>query len=176
MNIIIVAAVIAAVLTVAILVWPLVNRLYRKRKETAILEKAAWFAAANNLRFSSQELLAHNALLGVDGQSGKLLYMQKNSDSKGYAFELVDLLLVSQCIAKKVHRTIYDTSHHRLPRVYLHKVMLRFEFFDGRPAVEIAFYHSKAINTMNATQAWFRAVQWQTMISKMSGRKHAAAS
>lgn len=173
--IIIVAAVIAAVFTFCFIAGRFTKKILRNKRRVALLKRVEAFASANNLRFSSQELLAHNAMLGVDGQYGRVLYMQDVTAQNEASFVLVDLHQVSQCVAKKIHRTIYGAGKKQHPEVYLHKVMLRFEYFDGSPGVEVPFYHSEAVNTLNATEAWFRAVQWQTMISKMSGRKHAAA-
>lgn len=160
--------IIAAVIIIAIIaICTLLISIDKKQKRKAMhhfLNNLSRAGSANNLTFSSQELL-QDCAIGLDGLHRKLAVLTRFSDGK-YFDVIMDLDDVKRCSVKKIYDFINAGLKHQKLEQHLKEIVLHIEFDDGGEA-DIPFYnyiHNPMFRVADLEQ---KAGKWESIISKL---------
>jgi hypothetical protein len=117
-----------------------------------------------HLTFSIRQVL-NNCLLGLDPARRKILVVT-SEDDMFYSF-VIDLNNVRHFSVRKVYGTIEagDLNNGRLEQ-YLKKIVLHFEL-DGRPSVDIVFYHNRENNFYEIQDLEQSAKHWEAILTNL---------
>ena len=120
----------------------------------------------NNLRFSSQEILA-NAVIALDGIQGKLLVINGIGKDQ-YHETLIDLDDLRSCTLKKEYGSIKvgDLKKRRLEQL-LNRISLHFEFRNKKDSIDVPFYEQSETGKTNVSELELKANRWGIILSKM---------
>lgn len=150
----------------------LLIRIHAKHKRqalNALLNRFGTVAAANGLRFSSQQILG-NCVLGLDGVQRKLLVLTRGDED--FRWVIIDLRQVKTCSVKKIYASV--TGHKNSgPEVYLEKIVLHFELLD-KPSMEIVFYKHFENHVYDIAEMEQKAKEWEAILSQMQTIKDAS--
>ena len=144
----------------------LVNRRYGPRQKRRTLVRLREAGIKNNLSFSSQQVL-NDCVIGLDGLHRKLLVLQQAEDHYG-SLHIVDLNEVKKCVVKKIYRNIKagDPKWKNIEE-NPERIVLRFEFVDGKHPVEVPFYDQRSHLPDRRSELEQKARDWETILSKM---------
>ncbi len=145
-----------------------VNTIYKKYKGGAMKKLLMYFSEEgirNDLSFSSQ-LILKDCIIGLDGINRKFL-IAKQEDGALSSF-LIDLNDIKTCTVKKEYGFIKggDLRNKTLDQ-YLDKIVLHFEFKNGKADAEIPFYRPFDNEIFEMPELEQKARRWETIISKM---------
>lgn len=158
-----------AFMAVALLIFLLLafkNDKYMSNRTIDFLEQFNKLAIANDISFSSQEIL-NDCAIGFDGKHRKLVILQQFGQFE-YDWHIIDLNDIQSCFIKKTYRNI-KAGELKKKKIadYLESISLGFEFFDHRTPVEISFYERDAHKGWKVPELERKAKNWQIMLSKM---------
>lgn len=135
---------------------------HRRHKRKALsLQQFSYLGTEYGLRFSGQDTL-QNCIVGLDGIQGTLLIMIHDHNGNIKGEEVIHLEDVKRCDVQK----IYIDANDGVKQKAVQKIVLHFER-DGRPPVEIPFYHHRHNSLGNAIKMERKAEHWETMLRKM---------
>jgi len=141
-----------------------------KKKEEKLQKRMAKFSelgTANNLAFSSQELL-HNRIIGLDGIKRTLLIFDYRT-KKGNCL-LINLEDVESCKVKEIYQPMSNNNAgNRMTETYLEKIVLEFARKHSE-SVELPFYEFNKNHIMKTRALGKKAKHWETILSKMINR------
>lgn len=146
----------------------LVNGIYKKYKGGAMKKLLMYFSEEgirNDLSFSSQQILK-DCIIGLDGVNRKFLIAKQQGDA--FHSVIIDLDEIKTCTVKKEYGSIKvgELKNKKLDQ-YLEKIVLHFEFKNGRDDAEIPFYRPFENEVFEMPELERKAKRWEAIISKM---------
>jgi len=166
MSTVLVAVIIISFIAAIVLVLVAINNRDRKQTTLELLSRFSDRAMESNLSFSSQELL-ENTLMGLDGIQRKLLVIKKFRADK-YESLLIDLNEVKRCRKIQVYNSVSvgDGKKENIQN-QLEKIVLEFEYLDGRTPTEIVFFEPLNNHILTMSELSEKAKKWEGIISKL---------
>ena len=142
-----------------------ISKKQTKLRTAELLNGFNSYGVANNLYFSSQEILM-SAIIGLDGMNKKLLVLLTNGNTHQY--KLIDLKHVKECSVIKSFRSIsIDEWKGKNIEEYYERIDLHFEMKDEREPVFIPFYDTANNHFFEIPELEQKARYWETILSKM---------
>jgi hypothetical protein len=166
MSTVIIAVILISVIAAICVILISINNKDREKTTLKLLDHFTGIAMQSNLSFSSQEIL-ETALIGLDGIQRKLLVITKTGADE-YDSLLIDLKEVKSCNKKKLYKNVNvgGTEKIKLEK-QIDKIVLDFEFADGRPSVQITFFEPLTNHILTMSELEKKAGNWEAMLSKL---------
>jgi hypothetical protein len=150
---------------VALITLPFIyNSIYKKSKTKKFLADFLQLAKQENLNISKNEVWNHKYAIGIDNNSGKLLYVRK----EGYDLKkiLIDLSLVENCRIDYMSRT--SKSQDGISKIS-DRVELVFPFRNrNTPEKAIEFYDSTEF--MPTSDDMHQVENWCNIVNSSLGK------
>ena len=158
-------ALIIVIATVCIpLIFILINRKNRKKKNKAFLNTFMEEASKQGLSFSSQEIL-RSKIIGLDSVKQTLLVFDFNNDGN---MRCINMPEVKSCSVEKNHDSIViGTEKQAKTESHLRSIDLKFIFKNGADPVSVSFYDSSINSIYEMAELESKAKTWEVLISKM---------
>jgi hypothetical protein len=158
-------ALIIVIATVCIpLIFILINRKNRKKKNKAFLNTFMEEASKQGLSFSSQEIL-RSKIIGLDSVKQTLLVFDFNNDDN---IKCIKMSEVKSCSVEKNHDSIdIGTKRQAKTESHLRSIDLKFIFKNGAGPVSVSFYDSSINSIYEMAELESKAKTWEVLISKM---------
>ncbi|RYZ30839.1 MAG: hypothetical protein EOO10_01330 [Chitinophagaceae bacterium] len=143
--------------------------LYEKRKQQKrkgrLLQHFSHLGSEYAMRFSGQDTL-RNCVVGLDGVHSMLLIMTHDEEGNIKGEEVIHLADVKRCELQKHYKHSVHHCRDRNKQDDLEKIVLLFER-EGRPVVEVPFYHHLQNDHRDVVGMERKAAHWQTILRKM---------
>lgn len=162
--------VIAAILIglIVAVCWLLVTLDNKQKRKTAnrVLQQFHAEGVQNNLSFSSQEILAAG-VIGLDGVQRKLLFLKGKAET-GFSVVVIHLANVKSCLVKKHFGLLRaEGKKGKNAEQYLQEIVLRFEFAEEKPPVDVCFFDHIIHSISQAAELETKARHWEMVLSKL---------
>lgn len=146
--------------------WLFVSAKRQQQKRTArLLKHFSRLGSEYAMRFSGQDTL-RNCIVGLDGVHNVLLVMKHDEEGNIKGEEVIHLADVKRCELQKCYKHTVDKRSNTDKQDELEKIVLLFER-EGRPAVEVPFYHHLQNDHCEVVGMERKAAHWQTILRKM---------
>lgn len=164
MELILIAGVIGIIIIIYLLVIVIHNQ--KRIRMNRRLYRFSQLVSKKNLNFSGQQIFP-DRIMGLDGVNRKLLILHETAEGRVRDM-VIDLNEVKSCSLRKYYGTINagELRGQTLDQ-YLKKIVLHFEFKDGREAAEVLFYSHDEGGLHHAAQSEQKARDWEAVLSKM---------
>lgn len=165
MSTIFVAVIIIAVIAIVTLILISSSKKHRKKAREKLLHRFSEFGTANELSFTSQEIL-NDGIIGLDGLNKKLVVLEKNEGE--YDWCVLNLEEVKACNVRKIYQsTNAGTSKKQVMEEHLEKVVLQFELRDEKPRIDVPFFVFSKNHIYELAELEQKAKHWEVILSKM---------
>jgi len=146
--------------------WLFVRAKRQQQKRTArLLQHFSRLGSEYAMRFSGQDTL-RNCIVGLDGVHSVLLVMKHDEEGNIKGEDVIHLADVKRCELQKCYKHAVHNGNDTDKQNELEKIVLLFER-EGRPAVEVPFYHHLQNDHRDVVGMERKAVHWQTILRKM---------
>lgn len=150
--------------------WLLVNKKRQQQKRTALLlQHFSRLGSEYAMRFSGQDTL-QNCIVGLDGVHSMLLVMTHDDEGNITGEEVIHLADVKRCELQKCYRHAGNHTDGTGKQDKLEKIVLLVER-EGRPAVEISYYHHFHNHHRDVFAMERKAADWETILRKMLAKE-----
>jgi len=162
---IIAIALLIIITTVCIpLIFVLINKKNREKKNKILLSFFMQEGFKLGLSFSSQEIL-RSKIIGLDAAKQTLLIFDFNKDGN---IRCINISEVKTCTIEKNHDSIViGTARQAKPESHLRSVDLKFVFKNGAEPISISFYDSNVNSIYEMAELESKAKTWEVLLSKM---------
>ncbi len=136
------------------------NHIKKKDKLVSLFQEAG---EKYHLMFSSQEIL-HNSIIGFDGLSRKLLYIDEHGESILISLDDVK----NYAVNKKIDSYIELDNKANRSENFVSTIDLDFEFKNKTPNFSIPFYNRLIHPLTDLKKLEAKATAWVTILKKMN--------
>jgi hypothetical protein len=161
-TLVIAALLIGFIVTIFVVLVNLENK-QKQKSMNKTLKRFSAEGVQNNLSFSSQEFVT-DGIIGLDGVNRKLLFLKREDEVECTAL-IINLADVKRCLVKK-HFGLLN-SKEKMPGQFLDKIVLRFEFHEQKPSIELTFFDNITNSFSMASELETKANHWEAVLSKM---------
>ena len=158
-------ALVIVIATICIpLIFILINKKTRKKKDKALLNFFTEEGSKLGLSFSNQEIL-RSKMIGLDDAKQTLLVFDFNNDSN---IRCINMSEVKTCSIEKNHDSIIIGAEKQAKaESHLRSIDLKFVFKNGADSISVSFYHSNINNIYEMAELESKAKTWEALLSKM---------